>query len=86
MAKIVKPIRFTQEMIEKIQAIADSEHSGNYTAALESLVSQSISIREIDEQTRWMMYSGSKNLGAFNELEERESVALTGKMVDGLHI
>lgn len=86
MAKLVKPIRFEQEMIDAVQAVADSEHGGNYTAALESLVSQSMAIRSIEEQARWMMYSGSKRLGAFNDLDDKSYTALTSKMTTGLHI
>jgi hypothetical protein len=86
MAKIVKPIRFEQELIDKIQSIADVEHSGNYTAALESLAVQAIALRDIDERARWMMYSGSKRLGAFNNLDEREYMNLTKKMTKALDI
>lgn len=81
MAKILKPTRFEESLIKEIQAIADSEHSGNYTAALESLARQSLSMRSINENIRWGLYSGGKKHcgGAYDD-------KLTRKIIDGLHI
>lgn len=86
MSKILKQARLDSELVEEIQKVADSEHSGNFTAALESMVKQSVAIRSIDEQKRWMMYSGAKRLGAFRNCEERDYITLTNKMTDGLLI
>lgn len=82
MAKILKPTRFEESLISEIQKIADLEHSGNYTAALESLAKQALSMRCIDEDTRWKIYSASKKACGSGFFEDR----LTRKLVDGLHI
>lgn len=81
MAKILKPTRFEEELITQIQKIADDEHSGNYTAALESLAKQALSMRSVDEDVRWKMYSGGKRFcdGFYDD-------KLTRKIIDGLHI
>lgn len=81
MAKILKPTRFEEELISQIQKIADEDHSGNYTAALESLAKQALSMRSVDEDTRWKIYSGGKRFfdGSYDD-------KLTRKIIDGLHI
>ena len=82
MAKILKPTRFEENLISEIQKIADSDHSGNYTAALESLAKQALAMRCISEDTRWQIYSASKNACGSDFFEDR----LIRKLVDGLHI
>lgn len=81
MAKILKPTRFEEELINKIQAVADEDHSGNYTAALESLAKQALSMRSVDEDVRWKLYSGGKRHcgGGYDD-------KLTRQIIDGLHI
>lgn len=81
MAKVLKPTRFEESLIAEIQEIADRDHSGNYTAALESLAKQALSMRSVDEDVRWKLYSGGKRHcgGGYDD-------RLTRKIIDGLHI
>lgn len=81
MAKILKPIRFEEGLIKEIQDIADTDHSGNYTAALEGIVKQALAMRSVDERVRWHLYSeGKKKCGQLYDDK------MTRKIIDGLHI
>jgi DNA polymerase III delta prime subunit len=86
MAKILKQTRLESDLIDEITKIAETGYDGNFTAAVESLLEQSISMRSLPEQVRWQMYSGAKRLGALSDLEEREYVSMLGKMTDSLYI
>lgn len=86
MAKILKQTRLDSDLIDEIKKIAETSHDGNFTAAVESLLEQSIAIRSLSEQVRWKMYSGAKRLGALNKLDERDYVTTTNKMIEGLYI
>lgn len=57
MAKELKHIRMTNEMINSIQEIADSTLDGNFTSAAEALVNQALLLRSLDERHLWTMYS-----------------------------
>lgn len=81
MAKKLKNLRIEENKIKAIQKIADIEHEGNFTAAVESLLNQSLSMRGICERDRWEMYSSVSSLyktsGTLEQLRP---------LLDGLHI
>lgn len=56
--KQVKPIRIEEEMINQIQAVADSDFNGNFTAAAIDLMLCGISMRKIPENVRDEMRAG----------------------------
>jgi DNA-binding SARP family transcriptional activator len=55
--KLVKTFRLEESMIDELQKIADQSHGGNATSALEEIINQAVSIRNIDEDIRWQMYN-----------------------------
>ena len=81
MAKKLKNLRIEEDKIKAIQKIADVEHEGNFTAAVERLLNQSLSMRGICERDRWEMYSSVSSLyktsGTLDQLRP---------LLDGLHI
>lgn len=86
MPKILKQTRLDSELIEEITKIAETSHDGNFTAAVESLLSQSIAIRTLPERLRWQMYSGAKSIGALSNLDEKSYLSTISNITDGLHI
>lgn len=77
MAKLSRTYRFEEELLKRIQVIADDEFEGNSTAAIESLCNQAALMRSIDDRVRHMMYGVAKN-----EIDYSEARAV----VDALHI
>lgn len=58
MAKTLKQVRIEDSMIDQIQAIADTDFDGNFTAALIDCASAGINMRKIPEDVRNAMKSG----------------------------
>lgn len=58
MAKLLKHVRLEEKMIADIQAIADSDFDGNFTAALLDCASAGINMRKIPDEVRNAMKSG----------------------------
>ena len=86
MAKTVKNIRLENSLIDQVSALADLEYEGNFTAAMEDLISQSLVARSIEERTKWMMYSAAKQSVSDEELTEKEYHQFITKITDALHI
>lgn len=86
MAKILKQTRLEQGMVEAITKIAQENHDDNFTAAVESLLAQSIAMRSLPEQTRWYMYSGVKRFGGLEDLDERSYVSAVNQITAALFI
>lgn len=80
MATQLKTLRLDDEIINQINDMANSEFSGNFTSAVKSLLSQAVSMRSIDEDVRWKIYSGWKRV------DDDHDDRLTRKIIDGLHI
>lgn len=58
MAKILKQIRIEDKMIAEVQAIADQDFDGNFTAALLDCASSGVNMRKIPDRVRDAMKSG----------------------------
>lgn len=58
MAKVLKQVRLEEKMIEQIQAIADTDFDGNFTAALIDCAMSGVNMRLIPEDVRNAMKSG----------------------------
>ena len=58
MAKVLKQVRIEEKTISDIQAIADSDFNGNFTAALLDCAASGVSMRKIPENVREAMKSG----------------------------
>lgn len=86
MAKSIKNIRLENQLIEKIQGMADCEYQGNFTAAMECLINQAISARSVDERVKWIMYSAAKQSIADEDLSEKDYHKFITKLTDALHI
>ena len=66
--------------VDMIKQIEDMS-TGNKTALVIELLQQAISMREINEQTRWYMYEGAKRSPSYED--DPKSVR---NVVDGLHV
>ncbi len=86
MAKVLKQTRLDSDLVEEITRIADEYHDSNFTAAVESLLMQAISIRNLPEQLRWQMVSGVKRAGGLDRLSEQDYISAVNKITDGLYI
>lgn len=85
MAKAIKQVRLDQQMIIAVSEIADSEHNGNFTAALESLLNQSLLMRGLDIGIRHDMYNKVKQ-SVYKQTEKDTGVANVRQLIDALHI
>jgi len=85
MAKLIKQVRLDSHMIGAITEIADLNHDGNFTAALESLVNQSLVMRGIDINVRYEMYDKVKQ-AVYKQTEKDTGVANVRQLIDALHI
>jgi len=86
MAKTVKNIRLENSLIDQVSALADLEYEGNFTAAMEGLISQSLAARTIEERTKWLMYSAAKQSISGDDLTEKEYHQFITKITEALHI
>lgn len=86
MAKTVKNIRLENGLIEAVSELAQAEYEGNFTAAIEDLINQSLVTRSIDDRAKWMMYSAAKQSIAEEYLEEKEYHKFITMITDALHI
>lgn len=55
--------------------------TGNKTALVIDLLKQAVSMREVNEQTRWYMYEGAKRSPSYED--DPKSLR---NVVDGLHV
>ena len=65
------------ELIEQIEELS----KGNKTALVVGLLKQAISMRNVNEQTRWYMYEGAKKSPSYND----DPISLRN-VVDGLYV
>jgi hypothetical protein len=85
MAKKIKQMRFSAETIERINGIAEQDHDGNFTAAVESLIHQSLVTRSLDQSVRWHMYEGAKKVMA-DQYDEKNYANLIRDSLQSLHL
>lgn len=85
MAKTVKNIRLDNTIIRKVSVIAEDEHEGNFTAAMESLINQALLMRGLDMQTRWNMYDRVKQ-SEYDRTEKETGNPNVRHLIDALHI
>lgn len=85
MAKTIKNIRLDNTLIEKISEVANTDHDGNFTAAIESLIGQSILMRGLDIKTRWSMYDSVKQY-EYDRTEKETGNPNVRQLIDALHI
>ncbi len=65
------------DLIEQIEEMS----KGNKTALVVELLKQAVSMRNVEDQTRWYMYEGAKRSPSYND----DHVSLRN-VLDGLHI
>ncbi|MGL5669068.1 MAG: hypothetical protein ACRDD9_23445 [Shewanella sp.] len=78
--KIAKTYRLEESAIEMIEKVAADEFSGNYTAALESMINQAYRMRQVDIREREVMYSSWGRVNKSHDHNEAKNV------IDGLNI
>lgn len=61
MTKKIVHMRISEDLHKAVSDMAESDHGGVFTAAVESLLAQALMIRAVDEQLRWVMYGAAKN-------------------------
>jgi len=79
MAKKLINVRLEQSQIDMINTESEKNYDGNNTAAIESMLNQSESMRSIPESVRWAMYSAAKNTDWYEDKNTRT-------LIDGLYI
>ena len=65
------------ELIEQIEELS----TGNKTALVIDLLKQAVSMRSVNEQTRWYMYEGAKRSPSYEDNPKS-----LRNVVDGLHV
>lgn len=85
MTKKIVHMRISEDLHKAVTSMAESEHGGVFTAAVESLLTQALRMRGIDERVRWVMYGSAKNENA-ESLPVEEHSALIKNLVYGLHL
>lgn len=85
MAKIIKQVRLESLLINQVEAVANEFHDGNFTAAVESLLSQSLIMRDLDIKTRWRMYDHVKQ-SEYERTEKETGIPNVRQLIDALHI
>lgn len=85
MAKLIKQVRLDKDVINAVAAVAEADHSGNFTAAVESLLNQSLLMRCIDVQTRLKMYDHVKQ-SEYARTKADCGAANVRQLIDALHI
>jgi hypothetical protein len=85
MAKVLKQLRLEGDLIEQVQAIAEEHYGGNFTATIESLVAQSIKVRDLPVSTRWNMYDSVKQ-SEYARTEKETGNPNVRQLIDALHI
>lgn len=78
--KVSKTYRLEEAVIEMVENVAKSEFSGNYTAAIESMLVQAFRMRKVDQRDREAMYSAWSVTSKSNNPSEAKNV------IDGLNI
>ena len=86
MSKQIVHMRIEKELRESVKDLADSEFDGNFTAAVESLLGQSLRLRAIEINTRWAMYSAAKNANAHLPMSDQQYNEFIRTLTDGLFI
>lgn len=66
--------------VDLIEQIAELS-TGNKTALVIELLKQAVSMREVNEQTRWYMYEGAKRSPSYEDNPKS-----LRSVVDGLHV
>jgi hypothetical protein len=79
-------MRIDEGIKEAVKRMADSDYQGNFTAAIECLLSQSLRLRDVEVNTRWAMYSAAKNAHAHLPMSDQEYNEFIRKLTDGLFI
>lgn len=86
MTKQVVHMRIDEDIKSAVKELADHEYEGNFTAAIECLLAQSLRMRLIDVSTRWAMYSAAKNYKSNVAMDDQEYNSFIRKLTDGLFI
>jgi hypothetical protein len=86
MSKQIVHMRIEKELRESVKDLADSEFDGNFTAAVESLLGQSLRLRAVETNTRWAMYSAAKNANAHIPMSDQQYNEFIRTLTDGLYI
>lgn len=86
MSKQIVHMRIEKELRESVKDLADSEFDGNFTAAVESLLGQSLRLRTVETNTRWAMYSAAKNANAHIPMSDQQYNEFIRTLTDGLFI
>jgi hypothetical protein len=79
-------MRIDEEIKSAVKRLADSEYEGNFTAAVECLLAQSLRMRMIDLTTRWEMYGAAKNAKSKVVMDDKQYNEFIRKLTDGLFI
>ncbi len=86
MSKQIVHMRLDSNIREAVKMLASEEYSGNFTAAIECLLSQSLRLREVEINTRWAMYSAAKNAASHTAMDDQQYNEYIRTLTDGLFI
>lgn len=86
MSKQIVHMRIDEEIKAAVKLLSDEEYGGNFTAAIECLLTQSLRMRMIDVNTRWAMYSAAKNHNSNVIMDDQQYNGFIRKLTDGLFI
>jgi hypothetical protein len=86
MSKQIVHMRIDEEIKSAVKRLADNEYEGNFTAAVECLLAQSLRMRMIDLTTRWEMYGAAKNAKSKVVMDDKQYNEFIRKLTDGLFI
>lgn len=78
--KLSKTYRLEEMVIEMVEKVAEAEFSGNYTAAIEGMLTQAFSMRQVGIRDREVMYAAWSRSNKSNSPSEAKNV------IDGLNI
>lgn len=86
MSKQIVHMRIDEDIKSAVRELADKEYEGNFTAAIECLLAQSLRMRLVDINTRWAMYSAAKNHNSNVIMDDQQYNGFIRKLTDGLFI
>ena len=78
-------MRLENSVIDQVQSIANEDHDGNFTAAMESIINQALAMRGVNVVLRWQMYDSVKQ-HEYERTEKESGQPNVRQLIDALHI
>lgn len=84
MSKQIVHMRLDSEIRSAVKDFSETEFDGNFTAAMEKLLDQSLRMRLLDDRIRWEMYGAAKRAISDVCMNERQYKDFIDTVADGL--